>query len=115
MNSSNSATIDRPPRVPSHRYDDGYRTALRLKLIGTACKVVGVILWVFFFMAPLFQSSNPYPYIVVKPTYSVAAFVGSFLSGALVAFVAWVVGTVVAAFGEILRASLDTAVNTAQR
>jgi small basic protein len=78
------------------RYQNGYRAAGTACRLGTTAKVIGVIAGAFVWLGGLQNSLG-----------AVAASLG-FLAIALF----WIIGALVSAVGENLRASLDTAVYT---
>lgn len=99
-----------PPPPADHplldRYRESYRVAELATGLGTTVKalgwVVGALTLIYGVMASLY---------VFGPLRYVFAF-GGFIAAALVVLAFYVLGTVVAAVGETLRATADTAVNT---
>ena len=83
------------------RYRDGYRVASALVTIGNAIKVVSLILAGIILLGSLSSGEGQFG----KAGMFIGAFVAT-ISGALL----WVCGVIVAALGQILLATLDTAV-----
>ncbi len=90
------------PRLRS-RYKDGYIVALAIVSVGTAVKVIGVLAW-------LSIIAVSFVLTVDSGRGGVGFFLGLVVGG-IVAALFFVIGTLVAAQGQILRASLDSAVN----
>ena len=88
------------------RYRDGYRVAGAAVSFGTVIKAFGWVVGMLTLIAGVLAGANAY-----GPGKLVFAF-GGFFSAALVVLSFYVTGTVVAAIGQILRASLDHAVHT---
>jgi len=84
------------------RYTDAYRVGSAIVALGTAIKVVGVVLAVLVLLVMLGTPSNPFTGPALK-------FAGIILS-ITIAVAGWVWGVIVTAQGQILRATLDTAV-----
>ena len=99
-----------PPAPESHplidRYRESYRIAGATTGFGTLVKAFGWVSGVLalgYGVAASLSVFGPLRYVFVF---------GGFLAAALAVLVFYVVGTVVVAVGETLRASADTAVNT---
>ncbi len=88
------------------RYRDCHRVAGLATGFGTTIKAFGWVTGTLTLASGVVSSLN-----VLGPLKFVFAF-GGFIAAALVVLVFYVVGTVVAAVGQTLRASTDTAVNT---
>lgn len=97
--------IDRPsvgPRSPViHRYQDGYRVGGTLVGAGNALKVIGAIVGGLILVASFFAVDGPLGGGAVVAGAFLATLCGASL---------WVAGVLIAAQGQILQASLDTAV-----
>ena len=83
------------------RYQDAYRAGSLTEGLGATCKVVG------FLMGG----------VILLVSFAGGQLSGAFLvlglgAGALIAFVGWVLGVLVSAQGRMLKATLDTAVNS---
>lgn len=87
------------------RYRDAYRVGAALVGLGNAIKVVGGILAGIIVLGSLASANSPFG--------GGAVVAGIFLA-AIVGVLFWVSGVTVAAQGEILRATLDTAVASSQ-
>lgn len=83
------------------RYRDAYRVGGALVGVGGAIKVIGVVLAAVICLGSLSAGKGPFGSGVVVAGVFVAMIVGVLL---------WVVGVIVAAQGQILQATLDTAV-----
>jgi hypothetical protein len=83
------------------RYQDAYRFADSIVLVGNAIKVAGVLLAVILFLFLLVQSGAKGSLLM-----------GAFIISILVAAVFFILGVVVSAQGQILRAGVDTAVHS---
>ena len=88
------------------RYRDGYRVAGAAIGFGTIIKAFGWVVGVLTLISGVLASLNAY-----GPGKFVFAF-GGFFAAVFVVLAFYVIGTVVAAVGQTLRASLDTAVHT---
>ena len=87
--------------VVVNRYRDGYRVGAALEGLGTTIKVVGAVLGGTIVIGSLSAGSGPL---------GVGAVVAGIFIAAIVGALFWVSGVVVAAQGQILRATLDNAV-----
>jgi hypothetical protein len=85
-----------------HRYTDAYRVARAVIAFGTIVKAIGVVVAVIIVVAGLASSGE----------LGGRGLIGGLLLGAMVGLVFWIAGVFVVAVGQLLRASLDTAVNT---
>jgi len=86
----------------SHRYTDAYRVARAIMTFGTTVKVIGAVVAAIIAVAGLASSDQ----------LGSRGLIGGLLLGAMVGLVFWIAGVFVTAQGQLLRASLDTAVNT---
>ncbi len=87
------------PSLPVvNRYSNAYLIARAIVGFGSAIKIVGVVLGVLIFLASLLASGQ---YFLV-----------GLLFGAVIGTLFFLLGIFVSAQGEILKATLDTAVNT---
>jgi len=97
------------PTVVIERYTDAYRVASAIVALGTAIKVIGFILAVLvFFVSLSARSANPFS--TGGGGLGVTGMVG-IVFAIVIAIAGWVWGVVVIAQGQILRATLDTAVS----
>jgi Mn2+/Fe2+ NRAMP family transporter len=97
------------PTVVIQRYSDAYRVASAIVGLGTAIKVVGFILaGLVFFVSLSARSSNPFD---TGGGLGLTGMAG-ILFAIVIAVAGWVCGVVVTAQGQILRATLDTAVSS---
>jgi hypothetical protein len=87
----------------SHRYTDAYRVASAVIAFGTTVKVIGFLVGSLIALAGFASSAGPLG--------SSAALIGGLGLGALTGFFFWIAGVLVTAQGQLLRASIDTAVN----
>jgi hypothetical protein len=104
--SSDSARMgERDPAVRLlTRYRDAYRVARFIVGFGTALKVVGVLLGILvFYILVSIRIRGYLPYGMSS--------IGGFLFGILIWFPFFVVGVMVSAQGQILKATVDSAVN----
>lgn len=95
--SSKSGRRSRFASVAHRRYVDGYRVANTINWFGQAIKVGGCILGVLIFVGASEAINSPG---------------GGFIVGIMVAAVFFVIGIMVAAQGQLVRATLDTAVHS---
>jgi hypothetical protein len=100
-----SAVHDGATSSFSSRYADGYTAAGFIVGFGTVIKVVSFIAGALVLMG--FIASNFHMGVAS----SVAGFAGM-IFGALIAFVGFIAGVMVSAQGQMLKATLDSAVNT---
>jgi hypothetical protein len=103
-----SAGPQRPPpeRALIRRYDDAYLLSRATVAIGNAVKVIGVVLAVLIVAGIfVFTSQN-------RGGDSLLPVLVGIVPAAIVGMVCYALGTLVAAAGQILRATLDVAVNT---
>src|SRR4051812_13420696 len=99
------------------RYQDAYRVASHLVIIGTLVKIAGGILCGLLLLATVpgsFEISrqpetNPFS---SNPSMGAALGLGGFVLALAVAAVCFLIGTHISAQGQILRAALDSAVNS---
>jgi hypothetical protein len=97
---SNGATG--PTSKPAVRYRDAYVTAKAIDGIGSAIKILGIVLGVIIVLGGLILASQG----------GALLFFASLVSGAVTAIPIYVLGILVSAQGQVLKATLDTAVNT---
>ena len=83
------------------RYQDGYRVAKVIQGFGEACKVLGIVIGVLVTIVGLIASSISGFVLVI-----------GLVLGAIVGFVGWAIGVLISAQGQLLQATLDTAVNS---
>jgi hypothetical protein len=95
----------------SQRYSDGYLASDVLVRLGGIVKVIGYVLGgiavVGGFIASIVSSSHD------EAAGGIGIFLLTLLYGAIIVFGHFVIGSVVAAFGQLIRAMLDSAVNSA--
>jgi len=91
-----------PQTSISRRYTDAYRVAGAIITFGAAVKVVGAVVAAIIAVGGLASSEQ----------LGIRGLIGGLLLGAMVGLVFWIAGVFVTAQGQLLRASLDTAVNT---
>ena len=97
------------PTVVIERYTDAYRVASAIVALGTVIKVVGFILaGLVFFVSLSARGSNPFDTGRGIGLTGMAGIVFAIV----IAVAGWVWGVVVTAQGQILRATLDTAVSS---
>jgi hypothetical protein len=103
-----SAGPQRPPpeRVLIRRYDDAYLLSGATVAIGNAVKVIGVVLAVLI-VAGIFVFTGQN-----RGDASLLPVLVGIVPAAIVGMVCYALGTLVAAAGQVLRATLDVAVNT---
>lgn len=87
----------------SHRYTDAYRVASAIIAFGTIVKVIGAVVASIIALAGFASADGPL---------GSSALIGGLLIAAVTGFVFWIAGVLVTAQGQLLRASLDTAVNS---
>ena len=101
--SSQPAVQPAPARGPlMTRYTDAYRVARTIKNVGDAIKVIALSAGILIFMIGMVGSS--------QSLLGAMPFFGGLVSGAIVAGVGFILGTLVSAQGQVLKATLDTAV-----
>ena len=83
------------------RYQDGYRVANLINGFGQTCKVVGVCFGGLIFLGSAMAESI-----------SSFAIVIGLVVGSIVGFVGWANGVLISAQGHLVKATLDTAVNS---
>jgi hypothetical protein len=83
----------------SYRYTDAYRVASAIITFGTTVKVIGAVVAAIIAIAGLAYLGS-------------GGLIGGLLLGAMAGLIFWIAGVFVTAQGQLLRASLDTAVNT---
>lgn len=94
------ASQPEPPHSNPSRYSDGYRAARSIVAFGAIIKSVGALVAVLLLIASVLASER----------LEAAALVGVVTLAIIVGFGFWIVGVLVSAQGELLRASLDTAI-----
>jgi hypothetical protein len=87
------------------RYTDAYRVARVIVSVGRLVKTLGVIAFV---VALLIGIGIDYVSHYTPPV----AWLAGALVGGIIWFVAWVLGVIVSAQGQLLKANIDEAVNT---
>ena len=92
------------------RYTDGYRVANAIVGLGQAVKVGGFLLAAVAVLGTFGMQQQPTMFNP-NPTPSPIIIAGTLLFGAVIAFCGWVVGVIVSAQGQMLRATLDGSVN----
>jgi DNA-directed RNA polymerase subunit RPC12/RpoP len=92
-------------KMPSDRYSDAYAVANAIISTGTAVKVIGVLFAVVGSVAVVAYSREAAPFFG-------SLWVFELLLCAVVGFGFWIAGVFITAQGQLLRALLDTAVNT---
>jgi len=100
------ATSSSPDRFTSsacRRYQDAYLVARATTAIGVVVKFVGIGLGVLVFLVVVVIGS--------QADRAGAGFMGGLVFGAVVAIPLYVLGVLVSALGEVLKATLDTAVH----
>src|SRR6266542_356390 len=88
-----------------HRYRDGYRVAKAIVAIGSTIKVVGFILAGLMALFGLLAGGSN-----LGAAGTFAGLLGALILGGIVALVFWLCGVIVSAQGQILMATLDSAV-----
>jgi hypothetical protein len=91
------------PTGISNRYTDAYRVASAIIAFGTIVKVTGALVALSIALAGFASADGPF---------GSSALIGGVLVAVITGFVFWIVGVFVTAQGQLLRASLDTAVNS---
>lgn len=110
------ATIDGSRRsergqIVVKRYDDAYRVAKAIVTLGGTIKVVGLILAVLIAIyGIIFMDQTGRGF--APPPLDYSSLIGGVVIAAIVGVSCYVVGTLVAAYGQILKANLDCAVNS---
>jgi len=92
----------------SRRYLDGYRQARFISGFGQFVKIAGGVIGAVIVVAGLASLRDS----TASSTLSTGVAVGSIVGGGVVALVFFVAGVMIAAQGQMLLASLDTAVNS---
>jgi hypothetical protein len=106
------------------RYKDAYRVASTINGLGQLIKIVGFLIGVLIVAGTLFveqssRSASPFGGGFL-PGPATTAFspgispivLGGAVAGGMLAFIFWVTGVFVSAQGQMLKASVDSAVNT---
>lgn len=91
-------------KAAARRYKDAYFVANSITGIGTLVKVLGVIAGVILFLLQAVTTS----YLFRNEAAIVMSFITSFIAGLII----YVVGVLVSAQGQMLKASLDSAVHS---
>ena len=116
MASSASAPIDQSAKAVT-RYQHGYRVARSVSGLGHICQAVGLLAGILVVLFGVMGSETlmrPNPTMVGLANYQTqhnVYLVSIILFGAMVAFVGWVIGVLLAGYGQQLNATLDAAVN----
>jgi hypothetical protein len=99
---SNGGTEQKKPKGLAKRYSNAYAVANALVALGSVVKAIGVILAILIGLVSL---------IVGSQTSASIGLAGAVM-GIVLGLVVYLLGVLLAALGQILRATLDTAVNT---
>ena len=111
------------PRKLARRYRSAYRAAMLINGLGMICQVIGLILGAALLCVGVVGAQHidgsALAVVWVRDTLGVSirdqqqivAYTGLIL-GAILLVLFWLVGTFVSAIGQMLKAILDTAVNT---
>jgi hypothetical protein len=83
------------------RYQDGYRVAKVINGFGETCKAVGMSLGGLIALGSIIAASGSSLVVVIGLVF-----------GSIVGFVGWAIGVLISAQGQIVKATLDTAVNS---
>jgi cbb3-type cytochrome oxidase subunit 3 len=100
------------------RYEKGYRVAKAVIGLGQLCKAVGVfvgIVVIFFAVLGSQTVMRPNPSLVGVVNYQAQGnlyLISAIFFGLVIAFIGWVIGVLVGAYGHHLKAALDEAANT---
>lgn len=94
------------------RYDDAYRVAKVIVTFGDTIKVIGLILAVLIVICPIVFMSQPLRGGSPLPLPELPLLIGGVVVAAIVGVSCYAAGTLVAAMGQILKATLDCAVNS---
>jgi len=86
----------------SHRYTDAYRVASAIIAFGTTVKVIGAVVASIIVLAGIASSDS----------LGSSGLIGGLLIAGIIGLIFWIAGVFVTAQGQLLRASLDTAVNS---
>ena len=86
------------------RYQDGYRVAKLVNAFGQTCKTVGLVLGGLILLGCAMAASESSFGAVIGP-------IGLVL-GPIVGFAGWATGVIISALGQMVKATLDTAVNS---
>jgi hypothetical protein len=116
MASSAAAPPDQSAKAVS-RYQQGYRVARSIGGLSHICQAVGLLAGILVVLFGVLGSETlmrPNPSMVGLANYQTqhnVYLVSIILFGAMVAFVGWVIGVLLAGYGQQLNATLDAAVN----
>lgn len=116
MASSASAPIDQSAKAVT-RYQHGYRVARSVSGLGHICQAVGLLAGILVVLFGVMGSETlmrPNPTMVGLANYQTqhnVYLVSVIFLGALVAFAGWVIGVLLAGYGQQLNATVDAAVN----
>jgi hypothetical protein len=94
----------------SDKYLDGYKDAGRLVRLGNTIKIIGYVLGILIILIGFVAFIVPNSH---NEQNGDLIFLASILCGAIIIFSQLVIGSVVSAFGHLIRATQDSAVNTA--
>ncbi len=100
------------------RYQNGYRVARSVGGLGHICQAVGLLAGILVVLFGVMGSETlmrPNPTMVGLANYQTqhnVYLVSIIFLGAVVAFVGWVIGVLLAGYGEHLNATVDSAVNS---
>ena len=93
------------------RYQDAYRVAKALNGFGQMCKFIGIVvggLILIVIVAPTANNTGSSMPVQLGGTLSLIGIT----FGGLIAFSGWMVGVLISAQGQILKATLDSAINS---
>jgi len=101
-NSADQSSISGPQDAVTSRYKDAYLTAGAISGIGGVIKALGIVFGLILILIGLIAGSE----------LGIVMVLGSLISGVLGGTILYVIGVLVSAQGQILKAALDTAVHT---
>jgi hypothetical protein len=102
--------MSQPSALPIRRYADAYRAAAGTILLGTWLNAIGIVVALIMAYLPVvkvIESVERSPTLLEKLR-DLATVVVALLPGVAI----FVIGVIVAALGQILRATIDTVINT---
>lgn len=101
-----------PPFDVARRYQDAYRVAKAVNGVGALCKTGGAAGGILIILATLTASSNFQPTGFGNQQVSTVFEVFGLIWGVLIMCAGWIIGVFISAHGQLLKATLDTAVYT---